>query len=34
MVEIIFSEIKPSPILFEKMLSFRVLECVVTQNGV
>ena len=34
MVEIIFPEIRPSSILFEKMLSIRVLERVVTQDGV
>ena len=33
MVEIMFPEIRPSSILFEKMLSIRVLECVVTQDG-
>ena len=34
MVEIMFFEIIPSSILFEKMLSIRDLECVVTQEGV
>ena len=34
MVEIMFPEIIPSSILFEKMLSIRVLECVVTREGV
>ena len=34
MVEIMFPEIRPSSILFEKMLSIRVLECVVTRDGV
>ena len=29
-----FPEIIPSSILFEKMLSIRVLECVVTREGV
>ena len=29
-----FPEIRPSSILFEKMLSIRVLECVVTREGV
>ena len=29
-----FPEIRPSPVLFEKMLSIRVLKCFVTQNGV
>ena len=33
MVEIMFPEIRPSSILFEKMLSIRVLECVVTRDG-
>ena len=32
MVEIMFPEIIPSSILFEKMLSIRVLECVVTRK--
>ena len=30
----LFPEIRPSSILFEKMLSIRVLECVVTQEDV
>ena len=34
MVEIMFPEIRPSSILFAKMLFMRVLECVVTQDGV
>ena len=34
MVEIMFPEIIPSSILFEKMLCIRVLECVVTREGV
>ena len=29
-----FPEIRPSSVLFEKMLSISVLECFVTQNGV
>ena len=34
MVDIMFPETRPSSILFEKMLSIRVLECVVTRDGV
>ena len=34
MVEIMFREIRPSSVLFEKMLSIGVLECVVTRDGV
>ena len=33
MVEIMFPEIIQSSILFEKMLSIRVLECVATREG-
>ena len=34
MVEIMFSEIRPSSIIFEKLLSIRVLKRVVTWDGV
>ena len=34
MVEIMFHEIRPSSMSFKKVLSIRVLECVVTQDGV
>ena len=34
MVEIMFPKISPSSILFEKILPVRVLECIVTWDGV
>ena len=34
MLEIMFPKIRPSSILFEKMLSIRGLGCIVTQDGV
>ena len=34
MVEIMFHEVIPSSALFEKILSIRVLECVVSRDGV
>ena len=33
-MKIMFPEIRPSSILFEKMLSIRALECVVARDGV
>ena len=34
MVEIMFLEIRPSSVLFEKMLSVRVRECIATRDSV